>query len=154
VIDPDVVTLLESGSATFVGSVDAAGNPAAAYGMGALVLGDGAELRVILGAEERQVIENLQETGAVAVGATDVPTLRSVQIKGRAQLVEPVTPEDRIRINRYIAEYFDTINRTDGTPVELLHRLVPRDFVAFVMTIEEIFDQTPGPQAGSVLSRS
>ena len=153
-IDPDVVALLGSGCATFVGTVDADGNPAAAYGMGALVSEDGSELRIVVGAEETQVLENLRSTGVVALGATEVATLRSVQVKGRALRVEPVTAEDRIRTDHYLAAYFDEINRTDGSPVELIRRLVPRDFVAFVMTVDELYDQTPGPQAGSALSRT
>ncbi|MGZ4688874.1 MAG: hypothetical protein ACXVKA_01380 [Acidimicrobiia bacterium] len=152
-IEPDVVALFESGCATFVGTVDAEGNPAAAHAMGIQVLGDG-RLRIVLNAEEIQVLDNLREMKVVALGSTDVPTLRSVQTKGRAVLVEPVTAEDRIRTDAYLAEFFHAINVTDGTPLELLARLVPRDFVALVMTVDELFDQTPGPQAGASLSRT
>jgi hypothetical protein len=154
VIQPDLAALLESGCATFIGTVDADGRPAAAHAMGALVQADGTKLRVLLSAEETQVLDNLRATGVVAIGATEVPTLRSVQLKGRADSVEPATAEDRIRKDRYLAEYFDTITSTDGTPPELLRRLVPRDFVALVMTVEELYDQTPGPQAGASLGRS
>ena len=153
-MQPDVAALLESGCATFVGTVDADGNPAGAHAIGVQVVDEGAQLRVILNAEEHQVLDNLQSTAVVALGATDVPTLRSVQVKGRTVLVEPVTAADRIRTDAYLAIYFATINETDGTPVELLRRLVPRSFVALVMTVEELFDQTPGPQAGASLSRA
>jgi len=154
VIEPDVAALLESGCATFVGTVDGDGNPAASHSIGVRVLDGGTRLRVMLNAEETQILENLRTTGVVALGATDVPTLRSVQVKGRAVLVEPVTVDDRIRTDAYIAEYFEAIHNTDGTRVELLHRLVPRDFVALVMTVEDLYDQTPGPQAGARLSRA
>lgn len=153
-IEPAVAALLESGCATFVGTVDGDGNPAAAHAVGARVLAGGTQLRVILNAEETQVLDNLRDTGVVALGATDVPTLRSVQVKGRAVLVEPVTVDDRLRTDAYIAAYFEAINQTDGSSIELLHRLVPRDFVALVMTVEELYDQTPGPQAGASMSRA
>jgi hypothetical protein len=153
VLEPDVVALLESPCATFVGTVDGEGNPAAAQAMGATVIEDGTRLRVILNAEETQVLENLADTGAVALGATDVPTLRSLQVKGRAVLVEPVTVADRLRTDAYLADYFETISQTDGSRVDLLRRLVPRDFVALVMTVDELYDQTPGPQAGASLGR-
>jgi predicted pyridoxine 5'-phosphate oxidase superfamily flavin-nucleotide-binding protein len=152
-MEPEVVALLESGCATFVGTVDAGGNPAAAHAMGARVLADGAQLRVVLNAEEHVVLDNLRTNRVVALGATEVPTLRSVQVKGRALTVEPVTAEDRIRTGAYLAEYFEEIHRTDGTEVERLRRLVPRDFVVMVMTVDELFDQTPGPQAGTRLGR-
>jgi hypothetical protein len=154
VIDPDVVALLESGCATFVGTVDADGAPAAAYGMGALLSADGSELRLVMSADEDQVLDNLRTTGVVAIGATDVFTLRSVQVKGRALRVEPITPEDRIRTERYLAVYFDRIHQTDGTPVDLIRRMTPREYAAFVMTVDELYDQTPGPQAGMALGRS
>ena len=59
-------------------------------------------------------------------------------------LIEPVTAADRIRTDAYLASYFATINETDGTPVELLRRLVPRDFVALVMTVEELLRPDAG----------
>jgi len=153
VIDPDVVELLGSACATFVGTVDADGAPAAAYGMGVLVSDDGSELRVVVSSEEARVLDNLRSTGVVAIGATDVFTLRSVQVKGRALRVEPVTAEDRIRTERYLAGYFDRVHQTDGTPLEKIRRMQPRDYAAFVMTVDELYDQTPGPQAGAALSR-
>ncbi len=149
-IEPEVVDLLESGAATILGTVDADGMPFAMHAMGIKVLDDGT-LRVALNAEETQAVENLRTTGVVALGATDVPTLRSVQVKGRTVTVEPLTAEDRIRTDRYVAAFFRAVHETDGTPLELLRRLRPRDFVALVMTVEELYDQTPGPQAGASL---
>ncbi len=154
VIEPDVVALLESGCSTFVGTVDANGNPAAAHALGIQVLDGGAHLRVILNGEEHQVLDNLRSTAVVALGATDVPTLRSVQVKGRTVLIEAVTAEDRIRTDAYLARFFTAVHETDGIEVDVLRRLVPREFIAAVMTVEELFDQTPGPQAGASLSRT
>jgi Pyridoxamine 5'-phosphate oxidase len=151
VIDPDVAALLESGAVTFIGTVDGHGNPAAAHAFGIRVLDGGLRMRVTLNAEETAVLENLRETGVAAIGATDVPTLRSVQVKGRAAPVEPLTVDDRLRFDRYRAELFRAINEVDGTPFELLGRLVPRELLAVVVTAEEIYDQTPGPQAGASL---
>ncbi len=154
VIEADLAALLESGCATFIGTVSADGKPAAAHAIGARVLAGGTQLRIVLNAEETEVLDNLRDTAVVAIGATEVPTLRSLQVKGRAVRVEPASTEDRIRADRYLAAYFNAIHDTDGTPVELLRRLVPRDFVALVMSVEELYDQTPGPQAGTNLTPS
>jgi Pyridoxamine 5'-phosphate oxidase len=153
VIEPEVATLLESGASTFVGTVDPDGKPAGAHAMGITVLAGGTRLRVVLNGEESEVLENLRTTAVVALGATDVSTLRSVQVKGRAESVGPVTAEDRIRADRHRAAFFQAVNETDGTPIELLERLVPRELAALVMTVEALFDQTPGPQAGTRLGR-
>jgi hypothetical protein len=154
VLDADVVALLESGAATFLGTVDADGNPAATHCMGIEVLDPAGEVRVMVNAQEPEVLADLADGGPVALGATDVSTLRSVQLKGRAVRVEPVTAEDRIRVDRYVAGFFGAVHDTDGTDVELLRRLLPRELVALVMTVESVFDQTPGPQAGASLARA
>jgi hypothetical protein len=154
VLEPEVVALIESGCATLVGTVDGAGNPTATYAMGTQVLEAGIRLRVVLNAEEPQVMDDLRTTGVVAVGFTDVPTLRSFQVKGRMVLLEPVTVDDRLRTDRHLAAFFEAIHVTDGTPIELLQRMVPRELVALVTTVEELYDQTPGPQAGMSLSRA
>jgi hypothetical protein len=154
VLDADVVALLESGCATFLGTVDGDGNPVAAHCMGIEVLDDGARVRVMVNAEEPEVLADLADAGPVALGATDVSTFRSVQLKGRAEGIEPVTAADRIRVDRYVAGFFGAVHDTDGTDVELLRRLLPRELVALVMTVESVFDQTPGPQAGTSLARA
>ena len=154
VLDPDVVALLESGCSTFLGTVDADGNPVATQCMGVQVMDDGASVRVMVNAEEQEVLDDLAAPGSVALGATDVHTLRSVQVKGRALGVEPVTAEDRIRADRYVAGFFQAVHETDGTDVDLLSRLVPRELVALAMTVDAVFDQTPGPQAGTRLERT
>ena len=59
---------------------------------------------------------------------------------------------DRVRHERYIAGFFGVINESDGTPLELLQRLKPPgSLVALEVSVEELFDQTPGPAAGRSL---
>jgi hypothetical protein len=118
------------------------------------VVEDGTRLRVMVNADEAEAIEALQATRVVALGATDVYNLRSIQVKGAVVTVEPVTAEDRIRTDAYIAAFSQAIHETDGTEWELMRRAIPRDFVALVMTIEHVFEQTPGPQAGTNLVAS
>jgi hypothetical protein len=153
VLDPDVVALLESGCSTFLGTVDAAGNPVAGHCMGIRVTGP-AEVRVMVNAEQDEVLADLRAPGAVALGATDVHTLRSVQLKGRAVRVEPVTADDRIHTDAYAASFFRAVHDTDGADVDVLQRYRPRELVALVMHVDDVFDQTPGPQAGARLSGS
>jgi len=151
VIEPELAALLEAGVITFIGTVDADGNPAAAHAFGIQVL-DAGRVRVTVNAEDTEALENLRTTGAASIGATDVPTLRSVQLKGRAATIDPVEAADRIRFAEYRAALFGTIHEVDGTPIELLDRLVPRELVTVVVDVHEIYDQTPGPQAGSRLT--
>ena len=43
------------------------------------------------------------------------------------------------------------VHETDGSPRELIESMVPARFVAVTFDVEEVYDQTPGPQAGSSL---
>jgi hypothetical protein len=154
VLPDDVVDLLESGCATFLGAVDADGRPVASHTTGIRVVEDGTRLRVMVNRADRDAIGALEASGVVAVGATDVHTLRSLQVKGRVIGVEPATAEDRIRTDAYIAAFSQAVYETDGIDVELMRQALPRDFVALVTTIEDVFDQTPGPRAGTNLART
>ncbi len=150
-IEGEVAALLQGPCSLIVGTVDTNGLPAATRAFGLELLDAGERVRLILTAAARPTIANLELTGVIAVTGTDVDTFFSVQIKGRRVGVEPCTDADRLRSSEYIDGFFQAIHEADGTPVELLERLRPRDRFALVMTVEEMFDQTPGPTAGRSL---
>ena len=81
-------------------------------------------------------------------------TLRSTQIKGRASGLEPATLDDEARAERYLDEMITIINEVDGTPREQVARLRPSGYVACTVTIDEFYDQTPGPGAGAAIDVS
>ena len=134
-----------------MGTVSDDGEPHAGRGWGLDVLDDGelATVRVLLDARDQVTRANLADGGAVAITAGDVRTLRSTQIKGRSQGIEPAAPDDPERAGRYCAAFMVDIMETDGTPRELLERIVPLELVACRVVVEDRFDQTPGPGAGA-----
>jgi hypothetical protein len=80
-----------------------------------------------------------------------VPTFYSVQLKGEFVRLEPATDADRSRSADYVDTFFGDIIRTDGSDLTSLHQMRPNDIVASIVRFREIFDQTPGPAAGSAL---
>src|SRR5687768_13699956 len=150
VIDPETTAFLESGCGLLVGTVSADGAPHAGRGWGIDVLRDaeGLRLRLLLDVDDERTIEHVADGGAIAVTATNVHTLRSLQLKGRAGRPEVATPEDHDRAQRYMDDFFGDIVATDGSSEELLARFVPRGYVACTVDVHERFDQTPGPGAG------
>jgi hypothetical protein len=44
------------------------------------------------------------------------------------------------------------IAELDGTPEELVWRMAPLDVVACLVAVAEVYDQTPGPVAGTRLA--
>ncbi len=152
VLDPETVAFLESGSALIVGTVSDDGVPRATRGHGLNVLrGDALRVRLLLDGDDPLTVEHARAGGRIAITAASVPTLRSLQLKGRATAVEPATDADRDRAHQYSEEFFDDITRSDGTPRVLLERIRPGDYVAATVEVDEVFDQTPGPSAGAQL---
>ena len=147
-----MTAFLESGCGLIVGTVAADGQPYATRAWGLTVLsGDRATVRLLLDADDITAIANLSATGAIAVTAVDVPTLRSIQLKGRFLRFEDGTDADRDRAARFCEAFFTTIGQTEGTDRVLLDRLIPAGYQAGIVEVDEWFNQTPGPAAGEAI---
>jgi hypothetical protein len=154
VFDIETTAFLESGCALLVGTVSPLGEPHAGRAWGLDVLSDEPlRVRVLLDVEDVTTVEHAASGGAIAVTATSVRTLHSVQLKGRVISVE-ADADDTSRAGRYIAEFFHDIQETDGTKKDLLDRFVPLGYVGCTVEVEERFDQTPGPAAGAAIGRT
>jgi hypothetical protein len=147
---PETTAFVETGPALIVGTVGADAVPHATRGWGLTVLDAGiGEIRLLLDADDDQARANLAETGAIAITATDVPTLRSLQMKGTCVEIAPASDVDAERSARYRDLFFGDIEATERTPRELPERLAPRALVGCAVRVDELFDQTPGPAAGT-----
>jgi hypothetical protein len=152
VLTPETTAFLEGGCSLIVGTVAADGAPTAARGWGLTVLDrSAAECRLVLDLRAVRTRADLAATGVIAVTAADVPTLRSIQLKGEVLGTEPAVEADRTRAVEFADAFFGDINRTDGTDLEVLRRMFPADFFVCVVRFSEIYDQTPGPVAGAAI---
>jgi hypothetical protein len=94
------------------------------------------------------VRENLERNGAVAVGFSPPTIARAVQVKGVATRVGEPEAADLERVERHLLSFIVEAERV-GAPPELSRRMfTSADLVAFEFSIDEVFDQTPGPTAG------
>jgi hypothetical protein len=151
VIGPELAEFLESPCSLIVGTLDAAGLPDASRAWGVEVLDD-RRLRVLLSTQAPVARRNVESGGALALTATHFLTFESVQLKGRATHVEHATPADRIRFDQYCSGATQAISEADGTPEELVARFMTDDVYACLVTIDSVFDQTPGRSAGTQLA--
>jgi hypothetical protein len=151
-IQGEVAALLQSPCSLIVGTVDASGLPAATRGMGLELLDGGARVRLILSDAATIAIENLRTTRRIALTGTEVATLVSFQVKGHAQSVDEGTKADAEFVNAYLDRFFQAVHDADGSEIAKLERLRPHGHVAVVFDVEEIYDQTPGPNAGRSLT--
>jgi hypothetical protein len=136
--------------ALIVAAVTPDGAPHASRGWGITLDMDHRTARLLLPAGDDVVIAALAARDArIAVTAGDIDTLHSAQIKGRALRIEPATATDEVTAAEYVDSFAAAVERVDGTPRALIERLVPTAYVACTITIDEVFDQTPGPGAGA-----
>ena len=91
---------------------------------------------------------NLERNGAVAVGFSPPTIARAVQVKGVASRVGEPEAADLERVERHVRSFVAEAGRI-GAPAELSRRMfVGTGLVAVGFSIDEVFDQTPGPTAG------
>jgi hypothetical protein len=150
VFDEATQAFLRSGCALIVGSSSADGQPLASRGWGIPGLDpDGEQLTVLLDDEDEQARDNLAVGSRVAVTATDVQTLRSLQMKGEVLAVGPATAADAKVARTYCDDFFGDIESVDVMHRDVLERMVPAGWFRCRIQVEATFDQTPGPSAGA-----
>jgi hypothetical protein len=153
VFAPETTAFLEGGCSLIVGTVNPDGEPTATRGWGLTVLSrERGECRLLLDAAATRSRDDLLATGVIAVTSADVPTLRSMQMKGLLLSFEATTDHDRERAAQYADAFFSDIVNTDGTERAVLERMLPLDFVACTLQFFELYDQTPGPVAGVAIA--
>ncbi len=147
----ELVSFLESGCALIVGTVDNDGAPLATRGWGLTVVpeADTDQLRLLLDADDHLARRNIAAGARIAITACSVPTLRSQQLKGRVVAADECDVRDRVRAERYCEAFYDDILQTDGTPRALTNRFTPARYFACTVAVDDIYDQTPGPEAGT-----
>ncbi len=147
-IDEALTAFLERGCAMIVGTVSADGAPHAQRAWGCRVLGP-TVVRLLIDERDQEIRSHLDAGGRIAVTAADVRTLQAVQIKGQVTEVACPTADDLERCDHHNDELLDDIEQTDFFPRQVTGRMVPPGYVVAVVTVDEVFDQTPGPGAGA-----
>jgi hypothetical protein len=152
VLPADLADFLESGVSILVGTRDMGLRPATARAMGASV---GRELRThtmyLPEATSERTLANLRDNGQIAMTFSRAIDHRSIQIKGKCTLIRAGTAEDRAVQERYRALLIESLALI-GLPRAELERATYWPSVAVEVDVGELYEQTPGPQAGSPLS--
>jgi hypothetical protein len=148
VIEPEVAELLESPCSLLVATVSPDRVPEATRGWSVVLHGPD-RVRVLLADNATRTLDHLAGGGRMALTTTHFVTLVSWQLKGNATTIEPATADDRIRFDAFCAGCIDILHRTEGTAEQVIRRLVPPGIVACEMAVEQVYDQTPGPEAGA-----
>jgi adenylate cyclase len=151
-LETGTASFLEGKATMIVGIVGADGAPVATRAWALEVLDPAAgRVRIALDAADAEPFAHLAGGGMLALTSADVPTLDSRQVKGRVDRFEPVTDHDLERVDIHAHRVFTDISIVDRIPYDLIARIKPRSFVACELTVDEIYDQTPGPGAGAAI---
>lgn len=149
-----LMTMIETGAGLVVGTVGADGEPRATRAWGLTVVDpDARRVRLVMSADDPVTVENLAG-GVISVTGADVRTFRSVQVKGTIVAVEPPTADDVTLARDQSDRFLTAIEETDGDPAELMRRILPHEMIAVELVVAEMYDQSPGPGAGTALGRS
>ena len=109
----------------------------------------GSTLRLCVAAPEGSPARaNLQGDRAVAVGFSPPTIARAVQLKGLATSVAEPEADDLERVERHVGRFVAEVARIGGPEHVALRMFVPVGLLALSLSIDEVFDQTPGPTAG------
>ena len=149
VLDQEAVAFIQSGVAVGVASRDDDLKPEFARGWGPEVSADGRSLRLcVTAAEGSPMRANLERNGALAVGFSPPTIARALQVKGVATRVDEPEAADLERAERHVRSFVAETEQI-GASAELSRRMFVRTgLVAVQFSIDEVFDQTPGPTAG------
>lgn len=149
----DLAAFLESGVSLVVGTRDRDLAPEAALAAGLRVGPDRRAVTVFLPEEPAaRTIENLRANGDVAVTASRPADYRTVQLKGRLLRIARLPEHERPTLIACRDALVRQLAAVGWAP-ELTGRLAVWPCLAADVEIVAVFDQTPGPRAGSPFPR-
>ena len=147
-LDPDLSALIGRGVSMALAARNGRLRPSVTRGWGAKVLPDG-RIRVFVARDPSRACQaDILDNGAVAVVFADVATLRTIQLKGFDARVLPLAEGESAEILAYRDAFFAEIGKLD-TPLSVAMGMWTDGHVAVEFTPAELYDQTPGPGAGS-----
>ncbi|MCD6680562.1 MAG: pyridoxamine 5'-phosphate oxidase family protein [Burkholderiaceae bacterium] len=152
----DPLALLDLGIGVSIASRDANGLPDLVRALGATRNASGTITVYVSGRDARDVLDNLRRNGAIAVVFSQPTTHRTVQVKADAVSIEAATDADVVLAQQRIRAMAAELER-HGYERGFTERMLsfdPADLTLVRLRPEEIFDQTPGPQAGRAIGMS
>lgn len=136
-----------------VATVDQNGVPIASKGYGAVPVDD-ATLRVFFSASDAGLTEHVRPSSLLAVTSGNVFTFKSVQFKGVVESVAPSTSDEHDLAVAHLRRLNERIAQLQNVEPEHFDRRIPSAFLTCTLRVTEIFDQSPGPNAGRPLEGS
>lgn len=144
-------TFLDGGISVIVATVDAEGVPSCCRGVAIDSKDDFDSVTVYVpAATAGETVANLATTRRIAVSCTEPLSHHSIQIKGLTRGVKLAASQDREFVAQRLEAFADTLD-SFGLPRTVTRSLTHWPAFAIEVSVEQVFDQTPGPKAGEEL---
>ncbi|HEY0788538.1 MAG TPA: hypothetical protein VGE86_07830 [Thermoanaerobaculia bacterium] len=150
-INERLLGALAGGRSVIVGSVDARGIASCCRGLAIRPNEEAGTLTIYVPvATAREVVANAATTRKLAVASSMPLDHTTIQIKGTATDIRLAREDEKA----FVAERFDAfagVLEQTGLPRRVSARVGRWPAFAIDLTVEEVYDQTPGPRAGEPL---
>ena len=151
-VSEEVKAFLESGEvAIWLATASVENIPQTTRAMGACVDRERRMLQLYVPSEQgARALANVRDGAKLAATFVRVTDYRAVQVKGVIAICRPCDKSERHVLESYRERFANTSERV-GMPRELITNLTYWPNVVLEVSIEELFAQTPGPNAGARL---
>jgi hypothetical protein len=143
---------MEDGVSVVLATADADGIPSCCRGIAVTSRDNFETLTIYVPATTAQeTIANVATTRRVAVSATKPLSHESVQVKGITRGVRLAPASDEAFVRSRLDSFAEVLDQI-GLPRRVTKSIAHWPAFAIDISIEEVFDQTPGPKAGNAIS--
>jgi hypothetical protein len=154
-LDDELATFLAGGVSIHIAARDAQRVPSVARAKGCRVMqGEPQKLRLFTSASQAgRLVDDVRDNGMVSVTFTVPTTNYALQFKSRDCRVVALGEGDRETMERYVEVFGEALSHL-GIQPHFVRAFFssPADEIAVEFTPTEMFQQTPGPAAGTKLS--
>ena len=150
-MDDRLAKCVEPGVSVIVGSVDADANPSCCRAVGLKTDDELATVTVFVPvATSADTIANIGATERLAIVTTHPISQCATQLKGVVQRTRPAREDEEPFIVNHFASFGGVLN-TIGYPLRVTRSVTHWPAFAVEMRVDEIYEQSPGPKAGTRL---
>jgi len=143
----DIAEFLQRGLCVLVATRDASLMPHCVTGSAVILAGPGRGVVLLPSFESAPALANLRANGAIAVLVEEPTTHRGIQMKGRSLALRDATAPELKQAAEFVARTKAELS-TIGFAPTVLERMNFMPCTAVEFTVEQVFEQTPGPGAG------
>ena len=140
------------GISVVVATVDAEGVPSTCRGVAITTRDDFDTVTVYLpAATAHETMANLATTRRMAISCAAPLSHSTIQIKGVTRAVKLAPASEQEMVQQRWHAFLDVLDQL-GMPKHVTYRIVYWPAYAIDVSVEQVFEQTPGPKAGTPLS--